>query len=245
MSRGEHSSASFARLAAELQAEPDPGLTAESIVQRLADLVPDAGPVSLTLRNGKRYTTLAATDDVAASADGLQYELDEGPCLEAAGHASWLRSGDVRRDSRWPIWGPRAADLGIGSLLSVQLLGPEGPGPQGALNIYSKETDDFSDRDVIDQVTVYAVHAANALASAQLADGLTTAMSSRHTIGMAQGIVMERYHLDENQSFALLRRLSATTNTKLRDVAAELVRTRRLPGQPDETEGSAEAAEPS
>lgn len=232
MTRSEHSSAAFAQLAAELQAEPDPGLTAESIVRRLADLVPDAGPVSLTLRNGKSYTTLAATDEVAARADGLQYELDEGPCLEAAAHVSWLRSGDVRHDSRWPRWGPRAADLGIGSLLSMQLLGPEDPGPQGALNVYSRENDDFSDRDVIDQVTVYAVHAANALASAQLADGLTTALTSRHTIGMAQGIVMERYGLTENQSFALLRRLSATSNTKLRDVAAELVRTRQLPGQP-------------
>lgn len=40
---------------------------------------------------------------------------------------------------------------------------------------------------------------------------------------------MERFDIDSIQAFALLTRLSQTQNVKLRDLAAELVHTRRLP----------------
>ena len=54
-------------------------------------------------------------------------------------------------------------------------------------------------------------------------------MASRHVIGMAQGIVMERFGLDEDRSFAFLSRLSSHQNRKLRDLAGDLVRTRTIP----------------
>ena len=41
---------------------------------------------------------------------------------------------------------------------------------------------------------------------------------------------MERHGVDENAAFTMLTRTSQDTNVKLRDVAAEFVRTGRLPG---------------
>ena len=99
----------------------------------------------------------------------------------------------------------------------------------GALNLYSGTTGAFADRDVVDLALVYAVHATTALSSARRASTLQTAVSSRHVIGMAQGIAMERYGIDQHQSFELLRRLSSTTNVKLRDVATQIVETRAIP----------------
>lgn len=55
------------------------------------------------------------------------------------------------------------------------------------------------------------------------------ALASRDVIGQAKGILMERYALDDTAAFALLRRYSRTTNTALREVAAEFVQTRVLP----------------
>ena len=86
-----------------------------------------------------------------------------------------------------------------------------------------------ADRDVVDLALVYAVHATTALSSARRASTLQTAVSSRHVIGMAQGIAMERYGIDQHQSFELLRRLSSTTNVKLREVATQIVETRAIP----------------
>jgi GAF domain-containing protein len=218
----------FAALAAELQQEPDEALTSRAIVTRMRDLVPEADQVSLTIRTSRGgHKTLASSDPLAEEADALQYALGEGPCVEIADTGGWLRSGDVGTDSRYPAWGPRAAELGVGSLLAVAVTDREGP--LGALNLYSGRTGAFADRDVVDLALVYAVHATTALSSARRASTLQTAVSSRHVIGMAQGIAMERYGIDQHQSFELLRRLSSTTNVKLRDVAAQIVATRAIP----------------
>lgn len=114
------------------------------------------------------------------------------------------------------MWGPRAAAIGVGSLLSVAVTERDEPGA-------------FGDRDVVDLALVYAVHATTALASARRATTLRAAVSSRHVIGMAQGIAMERYDIDQQQSFELLRRLSSTTNVKLRDIAKQIVETGAIP----------------
>ncbi|CUR62378.1 putative ANTAR domain protein [metagenome] len=222
------SSAVFAALAAELQLEPDEALTSQAIVTRMRELVPEADHVSLTIRTNRgAHKTLASSAPVAAEVDALQHELGEGPCLEIADTGGWLRSGSVETDPRWPGWGPKAAVLGVRSLLSVAVTDREAP--LGALNLYSGEPSSFADRDVVDLALVYAVHATTALSSARRATTLQTAVSSRHVIGMAQGIAMERYGIDQHQSFELLRRLSSTTNVKLRDVAAQIVATRAIP----------------
>ena len=229
MSSPHDSAALFAALAARLHREPDETVTAVAIVARMGELVPEADAVSLTLtgRNGPR--TLASSGSVAEELDGLQYELGEGPCLLVSETGGWLRCGEVGTDPRWPVWGPRAAELGARSLLSVAVSDPDGL--LGLLNVYSEQPGGFADRDVVDLALVYAVHATTALVSARRASTLQTAVTSRHVIGMAQGIAMERYGIDQHQSFELLRRLSSTTNIKLRDVAAEIVETRAIPHQ--------------
>jgi hypothetical protein len=45
---------------------------------------------------------------------------------------------------------------------------------------------------------------------------------------------MERYDLTVDGAFEVLKRLSSVHNVKLRDVAAELVETGVMPGDPDE-----------
>ena len=217
----------FAALAAELQQEPDEAITSLAIVTRMRALVPEADQVSLTIRTPRGHKTLASSDALAEGADALQYALGEGPCVEIADTGGWLRSGDVRADSRYPAWGPRAAELGVRSLLAVAVTDRDEP--MGALNLYSRRRGAFADRDVVDLALVYAVHATTALSSARRASTLQTAVSSRHVIGMAQGIAMERYGIDQHQSFELLRRLSSTTNVKLRDVATQIVETRAIP----------------
>lgn len=58
---------------------------------------------------------------------------------------------------------------------------------------------------------------------------LKAALESRGVIGRAQGILMERYGIDDDAAIAILKRTSSTMNVKLRDVAAMLVETRKLP----------------
>ncbi len=73
-----------------------------------------------------------------------------------------------------------------------------------------------------------AADLAAAFAARQI-DGLKLGMQSRLLIGQAQGILMERFKVDAEKAFAYLVRASSHRNVKLREVAAELVRTRQLP----------------
>lgn len=53
-------------------------------------------------------------------------------------------------------------------------------------------------------------------------EDLNQALQSRKAIGQAIGIVMEGYEMNEARAFQFVR-ASLTSNTKLRDVAQELV----------------------
>ena len=83
----------------------------------------------------------------------------------------------------------------------------------------------------------YADQAAAAIAMAtrlahhtQLTDDLRAAMASRTIIDQALGILMGQLRCNADDAFAVLRKTSQDTNTKLRDVAATLIT--KTTGQP-------------
>jgi GAF domain-containing protein len=218
----------MAQIATELQNERDERPTVEAIVAKAVEVVADAIVASIAIRARRHsFATLAATTDLAAEADRLQYALGEGPCIETAETSDWVRSGDIRADERWPRWGPRAATLGVGSLLSVPLYARQKR--IGALNLYAAHTGGFASADQVDLALLFAVHAAHALAAARLVNGLEVAVSSRHDIGVAQGILVERYGLSLAQAFDVLRRISSSTNVKVADIARRLIETGTVP----------------
>jgi AmiR/NasT family two-component response regulator len=98
----------------------------------------------------------------------------------------------------------------------------------GTLNLFDRLPDRF---DVSDQEVahVLARHAAVALANARNTQNLWQAIDARKRVGQAQGILMERFDLDEDKAFSVLMRYSQNNNMKLRDVAERLVTTRDLP----------------
>jgi AmiR/NasT family two-component response regulator len=64
---------------------------------------------------------------------------------------------------------------------------------------------------------------------AERIEQLTQAVEHRTVIGMALGMLMERFGLDHDGAFARLRRCSQDENRKLYDIAVELTSTRQLP----------------
>lgn len=217
----------LAEIATVLQSDQSETLTTQSIVDRGLEFVPAARHLSLTVRQGKGHQTLAATSDVAVVLDAAQYALGEGPCVETAADGEWHRSGDLRLEPRWPRWAPTAVERGVLSMLSIRLLA-DGE-PFGALNFYGDQPDRFASTEQVEEAQLFGVHAAHALVRARLVSNLETALTSRHDIGVAQGILMVRYGLTADQAFAALKRVSHHGNVKLRDVAAEVVRQGSLP----------------
>jgi len=172
--------------------------------------------------------TPAATSERLRVLDELQFKLKEGPCLDALWSGETVLSPDLAHDSRWPRWGPGVvAELGVASMLCYRLFTTGET--IGALNLYSRNLDAF-DADDISTGLYLAAHLAVAIAEAKTAEQLHAAIGTRTAIGQAEGILMERFNLQPSQAFAVLTRISQDNNVRLHLVAAELVRTRIIPG---------------
>jgi GAF domain-containing protein len=219
--------ASFARVSRELLTSPDGELTFGRIAARAVEVIPPCDAASITLRRKRGSTeTVAATGDLAMACDKLQYELEEGPCVDAVFDGEAYYIDDVATDERWPRWGPAAAEHGVGSVLSVRMANDDEV--LGAINLYSTTKSGY-DSNAVDLALVFASHAATAISNARLVDGLQTALQSRHLIGVAQGILMAQYDMGLETAFEVLRRYSSHANVKLRDIALRVVETRSLP----------------
>jgi transcriptional regulator with GAF, ATPase, and Fis domain len=220
----------FARISQELLAVPDQEMTLQRVVDLAVENLPGVDFAGVSLRHGGgRVETPAATDPLVNEADELQYQLNEGPCLDAIWVDDTYVIADMQAEDRWPQWAPKAAALGMRSILSVRLATESST--VGGLNLYSKDLNAY-DEDSILTAHIYAAHASNAIEVRGEAEGLRTAMQTRHLIGMAQGMLILRYGLSEDQAFRFLRRRSQEANVKLRDVAAQVVQELGGSGRP-------------
>jgi GAF domain-containing protein len=227
MSTTPPSASFFAQVSQDLIEIGEERPTLQSVVERAVDVIPACEWASVTMRRRRNRTeTVAFSSGIARDADQLQYDLGEGPCLEAATTGGPRLSNRLDNSEDWPRWGPLASDLGVNALLGIQLSTTEDL--LGALNLYAGTAGAFTPDDV-DIAEIYATHATNALTAARMSSGLRTALHSRHMIGVAQGILMQLYGLSMEQSFELLRRYSSHSNTKLGDVAEHVVNHGSLP----------------
>lgn len=189
--------------------------------------LPGVADVSVTLVRPDGPYTAACAGELARALDERQYELGNGPCLQAAAEHRTISAPDTASDTRWAGWAQRAAAGGAGSVLSVGL--PLLEDVNAALNLYGRRPAAFDDEAVIVAET-FAGYAAVALANAyayhdaaDLARQLQEAMESRAVIEQAKGIVMAEQRCGPDEAFALLARISQNTNRKVRDVATAMV----------------------
>jgi GAF domain-containing protein len=216
----------FARIAVELHDQPDTDHTVQAVAEFAVDAV-NADYVGVMLIHGGRRVEIAATTDPRVDkADQLQLELDEGPCLSAIDAGANVLIPDTEAELRWPRWCREVSQLGMQSVLSIRLATDKSK--VGALNLYANTTNRFSRADDVAVARILAHHASVALDNARRQDSLRQAADARTVVGQAQGILMERFDLDADQAFAVLRRYSQSENIKLAEVAGTLIATRDL-----------------
>ena len=216
----------FARLAHDLYDQPNVEKTLEKIVESaVAVLGCDYAGLLMTSK-GNQLVAITASDPAAEKADKLQLELQEGPGIAAVAEARTTVVHDTAADMRWPRWAAGMRDLNVGSVLAVQLWTSQLT--LGALNMYASSPRWFN-ADALTAAGVFGRLASIALSTARQEESLRQAIDARTLIGRAQGILMERFAVDDQAAFEVLRRHSQNTNTKLNEVARILVSSRTLP----------------
>jgi GAF domain-containing protein len=223
---GDVSADRFAQLALELH--DSAGL--DETVQAVVDFAVQAldcshAGVALVTRGG-RLEIPAVTDPLVADIYELQIRGAAGPLAESMRRRTTVMVGDTATDQRWPDWSAQVLRLGVRSVFDVPL--STSVSTVGVLGLYSAQPNTFGpDEEAV--AHILARHASVAVATARHEKTMSVAIDARKLVGQAMGILMERYDIDSDRAFAILKRYSQDTNTKLRDVAQQLIDTRRLP----------------
>lgn len=206
--------------------------TLRQVTEAAVQVLPGVHYANITVRHEDgRLETVAPTDDLLLDVDAAQFELQEGPCYDAATDEVYVAAPHLSADERFPRYGPVATAAGIRAQAGVRLFDTPRPVSRGALNLYSRTVGTFADMDTV--AALFSHQAALALDYARHVQNLEQAMQTRKLIGVAVGIVMERFDLNEQRAFGFLTRLSQTQNVKLRDVAAQLVQETENPDEKD------------
>ena len=232
---GQDFSALLGSVARELLAEPDVQQTLQRAVELAAEHLTTGhlngeGYASVSLvRDRRQIETSASSHERATRADQLQYELKQGPCLDAIWEHETFQIEDFTTEARYPTWSRLVAeDTGIRSSLSFQLFTSRDS--LGGLNLYSPHPRGFDEQDRAEGL-VFAAHAAVALHSAQTEEQLRSAITAGTPIGAAQGVLVERHKMTPERAFEILRRVSHDSNVKVRVVAQRLIDTGETPGR--------------
>jgi len=200
----------------------------EHVLELTARAVSTSAAVSVTVvDDAGGYTTAARSSEDAELVDAVQYELVDGPCVEALESGEERYAPDFDEDERWPAVAERAMELGFRCVVAVPLM--VNGTVIGALNVFGAEADGLTSRDR-ELARRIAAPAASTLANARafrrvnrLAGQLQEALESRIVIEQAKGVLMARESCDADAAFALLRKASQDTNRRLRDVASAVV----------------------
>ena len=184
------------------------------------------------------WRTAAATSDVAARLEAVQFGADDGPCLRTA------RSGETSRGrprdgvDRWPDFARGAAEQGVGYYLAMPLLLRDSS--VGGLNAFL--VDEPADGDFAEEVMALLARQASVLLAnvrahrdaLELVGQMREAMASRAVIEQAKGVLSAQLGVSPDEAFDVLRERSSRSNTKLRVLAQQVVdETRRGRSAPD------------
>ncbi|NYD40371.1 ANTAR domain-containing protein [Nocardioides panaciterrulae] len=209
------------RAVREINSHTDLEPTLAAIVACLHAGLPAGHHVGLCLQQrGGVVSTAAVSDESVVDLEAAQHELDQGTCPRVIRTGETTIADPVDDEQEWTGYLPAALRRGVDAQLSVPLVA--GERIWGALTVYSLHGRGLSP-DTRRLASLYAVHAAVAVARSHREDNLEAALESRRIIGQAVGLSMERFGLDEELAFRYLVRLSSTGNVKLREVARELV----------------------
>lgn len=209
-----------AQLAAALTSPVKAADATGQITAVAVDHLPNVDFASICLHSaGQPVRMAAATNPRALEAARLQHELGEGPSVDVLKSMQAVRSTEVAKDTRWPLFGPKVGASGIAAQTTLPLT-PAGS-LRACLDLYSLTPAVVGGSPAV--TDLFATHATVALGYAMQLQDLSEALERRKTIGQALGVVMERYGIDEDAAFAFLTRASQTANVKLRYVAEQVV----------------------
>lgn len=205
--------------------------TVEAVLNSLADYslrILPAGGVGVLLLEEQQLTVATTNSEVGEVVEGLEVELEEGPCVECVrvGHPVLVPDLAAATD-RYPRFVPRALEAGARAIHALPMTGHGEL--VGSLNIVSLEPVELSDTDLstaqmLADIAVSYIFAVQLHEeTSRLAGQLQNALDTRVLIEQAKGMLAERHAVSLGEAFDLLRRHARSNSTPVREIARRVV----------------------
>lgn len=187
-------------------------------------LVTGCDHASIMIKRNDTYVTVGSSDEVAAHADALERELENGPCVDAIEEEMVQIDSDLTVNCQWPALAKRL-------LTTTPIRGMAGfrlviDGKKvGALNLFSDTVGALNDesRDEAAVLASFASVTLAAQAAKHSAQTMRDGLESNREIGKAVGLMMAFYKVNDEEAYAILNRTSQNLNMKLAQVAREII----------------------
>lgn len=173
-----------------------------------------------------RLRPIAASSEAMHLLELFESQAQEGPCLDSYQTGVSVVAHDLRGDTTWPGFSPRAVEAGF---LSATALPMRRRGTViGALNFFRTDIGPIDDPDFAaaqafaDIATIALMQHRIALEAQMLNEQLETALHSRIGIEQAKGMIAERFQIDLEQAFERLRTYARGNRIGISQVASNL-----------------------
>lgn len=171
---------------------------------------------------------MAASDERTELLELFQVQTSEGPCQDCFRTGAPVSVAHLETElDRWPQFVPKARATGFASVHAVPMRFRDTV--LGALNLFHTEpgslpAEDISVAQAMADVATIGLVQQRELHRAHLVEAqLQHALHSRVAVEQSKGILFEQARVSMPEAFELLRTYSRNTNTKLSDVARQVV----------------------
>lgn len=183
----------------------------------------------MLMLDGELRGSVCSTDDVSALIERLQFELGEGPCVDACHLDRPVSEPDLAspRTPRWLAFTPPVVAAGARAVFGFPL--QVGAVRLGALNLYSDRARELTDAQHADALLVASMVAQAILAMqagaplGRLAAELEAGIDFQYVVHQAVGMVAVQLDVDVAVALVRLRAHSFALDRPLADVARDVV----------------------
>jgi GAF domain-containing protein len=173
--------------------------------------------------------SVCTTDEVSALIEQLQYDLGEGPCLDAYHQDRPVLEPDLAepRTTRWPAFTGPAVDAGVRAVFGFPL--QVGAVRLGALNLYSDTPGQLTDDQHADALLMAGIVAQALMLlqagapAGQVASELEASADFQYVVHQASGMVAAQLDVSVGQALIRLRAYAFGNDRTLTDVARDVV----------------------
>ena len=204
-------------------------LRTDRLCQVCAEVTETAGAGIMLMSDDVPVGSVCTNNAVSAVIEQLQYDLGEGPCVDAFRRDRPVSEPNLADPDvvRWPAFSGPALDVGVRAVFGFPL--QVGAVRLGAMNLYcarpGRLTDDqHADGLVMADIAAQAVLVLQAHAPpGELATELEVGSDFQYSVQQAAGMVAVQLDVSVTQAVIRLRAYAFGNDRALRDVAADVI----------------------